>query len=221
MFLSANRLTGPDPPAPPARRTQAGILGTAVVVLFACPAGGLLRAAEPPTIRPFGPRPTAAIDACPGSIELSDKTIVQGMISLTRDHRLKIHDNSLGRQREIPLRVIRKIECAVKKEWLEKEWRFRENANDAKVFTGRSYPVREYLYTITLRDGRKIRGAISAILYLQKGAGEKRLRFLLHKRQKGKIGTPLKSLIHVQCVVLDETGSNPTRPEESKRHEEN
>ena len=184
--------------------------------LFAFAASGPLPSVEPPTIRPFGPRAEARSDACPGSIKLSDKTIVRGRIYLTRDHRLKVYDETVQRHREIPLRVVRKIQCTVKREWMEKQWRFRENANDAKVFTGRTYPVREYIHTITLRDNREIQGPISAIIYLQREADEKRMRFLLHKRQKGKVGTDLKSLVYVQKVELGNQAL-----EKSKRREGN
>ena len=122
-------------------------------------------AEEPPAINPFGPKSDAREDAVPGYIETSDGKITPGMLYLTRDMRLKINDQSIQRQREIPLRVVKQIDCAVKKEWMEREWRFKELASDEKLYTGRSYPAREYEHTITLRDGRTIRGPLAAIVY--------------------------------------------------------
>ncbi len=193
-------------------RSYCGLL---VVWTALCGAGGLYGAAEPPTINPFGTRPTEREDALAGYIETSDGKIAVGRIYLTRDKRLKIFDESLQRQREVPLRVVKQIECHVKKEWIEKEWRFKELALDEKYYTGRTYPTRECLYTITLRDGRKISGPLSGIVYLKPGEAKppepgeyrphvKPLRFFLHKRQKGKIGEDLKSLHYTKLIKLGE-----------------
>ena len=149
----------------------------------------------------------------PGYIELSNGAIRAGMIYLTRDKRLQIYDKQLERQREIPLQVVKKIECTVKREWLEKEWKFKETTNDEKLYTGRSYPAREYLHTITLKDGRTITGPLSAIVYVQPPQyssvrpGEHRSpvepeHFLLNKRNKGEMGEDLKSLVYVKRIKL-------------------
>ena len=90
-------------------------------------------------------------DALPGFIELSDGSIHFGRVYMTRDKRFKIYDSKLQRQREIPLAKIRQIECKVDKEWEEREWRFKELAKDEKLYTGRSYPAREYSCVVTLR----------------------------------------------------------------------
>jgi hypothetical protein len=179
------------------RRATTLWLTVAIVLSGIAPACG-----SPPTIRPFGPRKVARDDAIPGYAELSDSTIHLGKLYLTRDARLKVNDQAAGRQREIPLRVVRKIENRVEREWLEKEWRFKENASDEKVFTGRAYPVRESVHTITLRDGRKIVGPLSAIVYVAAEGSARPGRLILYKRQKGPVGTQLKSLIYVRQIVL-------------------
>ncbi|MBN2217186.1 MAG: hypothetical protein JW719_07400 [Pirellulales bacterium] len=183
-----------------------------VLLILSCLAPG--QAEEPPALNPFGPRPADRDDARPGRIELSDGSIHRGMIYLTRDVRLKIHDDRLHRQREIPLRAAERIDCEVKREWMEKEWRFKETTADEKLLTGREYPVREYLHTITLRDGRKIKGPMSAIVYLRpttpdpttpgenRKPGEPR-RFVLHKRDKGPPGANPKSLVYVRSIRLE------------------
>lgn len=170
---------------------------------------------EPPAINPFGQAPTVREDALPGYVEMSDGSIHPGRVYLTRDHRLKILDEKLQRQREVPLRVVKQIECKVKREWMEKQWRFKEAASAEKVYTGRSYPAREYLHTITLQDGRTITGPLSGIVYVQPYAGvasrpgnyqprAKPERFLLHKRHKGELGEDLESLSYVKLVKLGE-----------------
>lgn len=180
-------------------------------ILVAGLAVKLTVAEEPPAINPFGPRPTVREDAVPGYVELSDGTVHVGQIYMTRDKRLKIYDESIKRQREIPLSAVKQIECKVLKEWMEKEYRFRETTRDEKYYTGREYPAREYEHVITLKDGRKISGGLSEILYVaplgdQEGAktGAEPVRVILHKRHKGELGQTLKQLVYVKVVKLGE-----------------
>jgi hypothetical protein len=175
-----------------------------------------LCAGEPPAINPFGKTPSSEReDAVPGAIELSDGSVHSGMIYLTRDKRFQIYDEQLERQREIPLQAIKKIECTVKKEWMEKEWKFKEAANNEKMYTGRSYPAREYVHTITLKNGRTVTGSLSTIVYLQPQRPKATTsdddsqsptepeRFMLSKRNKGEFGKTLKSLVYVKRIKLD------------------
>jgi hypothetical protein len=170
---------------------------------------------EPGALDPFGPREATREDSSPGYLELSDGTVYPGQIFLTRDHRLSIFNAKEERLRQIPLQAICRIDCKVVKEWMEKEWRFKENANDQKVFTGRAYPVREYVHIITLTSGRKIEGPLAGIVYVQPltpaspskgerdtGEGDPPQRFLLHKRDKGELGTELRSLTYVRSICL-------------------
>ncbi len=167
-----------------------------------------LSAAEPPALNPFGPATSEGQakrnDAVPGCLELSDGSIHPGMIYLTRDKRLKIYDERLERQREVPLQAVKQIECKVKKEWMEKEWKFKETTSDEKILTGRTYPAREYIHTITLRSGRTITGPLAAIVYVQASPQQDAERFLLNKRNKGEAGKTLKSLIYVKRIKLGE-----------------
>ena len=229
--LSTFRLLGPIP-NPPGTGSFCGVFGAKC----ACP---LLRArfwdrrlvwrllvalslsaasavaSESQAINPFGPVKQDRDDAVPGYLELSDGSIHVGNIYMTRDKRLKLYDESLQRQREIPLRVVREIECTVQKEWMEKEWKFKELALDEKMVTGRVYPSREYVHTVTLQDGRTISGPLAEIIYVQpftqSPAGPTAYRpdvqpqrFFLHKRDKGEIGTTLKSLKYVKRIKLGE-----------------
>ena len=172
-------------------------------------------AADPPVINPFGRTPTVREDALPGYVETSDGAVHTGQIYLTRDKRLKILDEELKREREVPLRVVRSIECKPKREWMEKEWKFKAAASAEKMFTGRTYPAREYLHTITLRDGRTITGPLSALVYVQprtyrpteSGVYRRPVeaqRHILHKDAKGKIGEKLESLVYVKLIRLGE-----------------
>jgi hypothetical protein len=175
-----------------------------------------VRADDPTAIDPFGPRQPVRDDALPGYLELSDGTVHPGRLYLTRDARLKIFDDQQQRQREVPLSAIKRIDSTVQKEWLEKEWRFKENANDEKVYTGHSYPAREYVHTITLKDGRTIKGALSGIVYVQPEEGEAE-RYIFHKRDKGELDTDLKSLLYVRSVRLGEDALEEGKEKAVKR----
>jgi hypothetical protein len=179
---------------------------------------------EPPAINPFGQTSSSEReDAVPGRLELSNGSARTGLIYLTRDKRLQIYDEALQRQREVPLQAIKQIDCSVKKEWLEREWKFKETTSDEKMYTGRHYPSREYIHTITLKNGRTITGGLSAIVYLQpqtheaassgdQQAEQEPERFLLNKRNKGEVGQDLKALVYVKRIKLGkaamEEGSN-------------
>ena len=138
----------------------------------------------------------------PGCVETSDGKVHPGQITLTRDARLKIFDEQQKKHREVPLKAIKRIDCTVLKEWVEEEWRFKENASDEKYFTGRTYPSREYTHTITLQNGQKIEGTLSGIVYVRAPSAEDPDRYLLHKRDKGQPGTDLKSLVYVRSIQL-------------------
>lgn len=172
-----------------------------------------LAAEEPPSINPFGPVRQDRDDAIPGTLELSDGRVLVGNVYMTRDKRLKIEDQQMQRQREVPLSAIRQIECRVEKEWMEKEWRFKEAALNEKVFTGRTYPSRVYSHTITLKNGKKITGPLAEVIYIRPYAemtegprSEDSVpepeRFLLNKRNKGAPGADLKSLVYVIRIRL-------------------
>jgi len=176
-----------------------------LLVLLAIPAARGQQS-EPPALNPFGSRAEREDqkrdDAVPGFVEMSDGKVHPGQLMLTRDARLKIFDEQQQKHREIPLKAIKRIDCTVQKEWVEEEWRFKENASDEKYFTGRSYPSREYTHNITLQNGQKIDGTLSGIVYVRADPAAEPERYLLHKRDKGNPGTDLKSLVYVRSIQL-------------------
>lgn len=185
---------------------------------------------DPPN--PFGnPRPVRS-DAIAGAMQLSDGRILAGRIYLTRNHKLRIYDLKQERIREIPLRAVREINAIVQKEWAEREWRFKANADNKKIYTGRTYPARIYLHEIKLKRGDSIRGALAALVYLEpnrehgdaartpsrKGtARPKRQRYLLHKRDKGKPGQVLKELLYVRRIIFGPDAEAQLRPRHKPR----
>ena len=193
--------------APIWKAAKAAIVVAGMLVGWSAQAGE-----DPPAVNPFGRQTEGRGEGVPGAIELSDGSVRRGRISLTRDKRLQVYDESAQRQREVPLDLVRQIDCVVRREWLEKEWRFKETTSDEKVYTGRTYPVREAAYKITLKDGRTVSGTMSRILYLAPEPESPRdrvnqssepERYLLQKRSKGQPGQDLKALVYVKQVRLE------------------
>jgi hypothetical protein len=192
----------------------------------------LAYASEPPSVNPFAKSTNEQTESIPGCIKLSDDSLHPGMIYLTRDKRLKVYDGQMQREREIQFESIKQIDCIVKKEWVEKEWKFTETTSNEKKFTGQEYPARECEHTITLKDGRTITGYISAIVYLQtqppsvendnnspsSGKNDRKIeKFILYKRQKGEINQTLQSLIYVKSVKLGEVAFQDGLQESGKK----
>ncbi len=199
--------------ATPLRRLALRAGCALVGLLLAC--GTRITAAdEPPAINPFGQIKTARDDAIPGYIEMSDGRILVGNIYMTRDKRVRIYDEKMERQRELPLRVIAQIQAKMVKEWIEKDWRFKELALDQKLYTGRSYPCRQYVHTVTLKDGKTITGELAEVFFVEpivfkadeplanRPDGAEPIRVILHKRDKGDIGAELKSMKYVKLIKL-------------------
>ena len=192
---------------------------------------------EPPALNPFGPPPntssgaTQRDDAYPGYVELSNGNVYCGRIYVTRDKRLMINDTSgaMAREREVPLRAVKQIECQLVREWMEREWRFKEMANDEKVYTGRSYPSRLYRHKVMLINGKTIEGDLSGVFYLIPGdaagkpgaymADVEPVRFTLHKRDKGKMGEQLKDLLWVKAVKLGDDAFKEGLAKRSQRRD--
>ena len=131
---------------------------------------------------------------------MSDGRVHPGQVMLTRDARLKIFDEQQKKHREIPSR--RSADRLHRpKEWVEEEWRFKENASDENTSRA-GFPSREYTHEITLQNGQKIEGTLSGIVYVRADPAAEPERYLLHKRDKGDPGTDLKSLVYVRSIQL-------------------
>lgn len=142
-------------------------------------------------------------DAVRGYVELSTGEKVPGFIYTTRAKRLKIYNLRREVYEYVPVPALKRIEGIVEWERMDKEWRFKEAGNPEKVYTGRSYPVRMMAWKLVLRNDHEIVGHIlGQPLYVEQDA--KRERFILHKRDKGPIGTTLGDLVYVRRVEFGE-----------------
>jgi hypothetical protein len=154
---------------------------------------------EPPTQSPIEPRtePTPP-DAVKGFLQLSSGDRVEGAIHLTRDALLKFYHAEKKTLLGIRLAELTHIEQQPAVERMEKEWRWLENANDRKVYTGKKYPMRELETVLHMKDGRTLKGELTALLFVANGNGTQ--RFVLHRRQKGDPGQKLSDLLYVKLV---------------------
>ena len=147
-----------------------------------------------------GDEAVARKDAVPGCVELSSGVKLAGKIYTTRAKRLKIYNLKRELYEFVPVAALKRIEVAVEWERMDKEWRFKESGNPEKVYTGREYPVRSLVWTLTLRNDHAITGHIlGQPLYVQLPSGKVE-RFILHQRDKGEMGRTLADLIYI-CRV--------------------
>lgn len=160
--------------------------------------------AKPPIRRRTKAVPPGSV---PGRLLLSNGDRVSGHVHLTRDAVLKFTDPDKKKLLRIRLDELTHIEQRVIIERMEKEWRWLENANDRKVYTGREYPMRKLQTVLHMKTGRILHGVAAALLFVSNENA--RRRFVLHKRQKGKPGTSLSDLIYVKLVDF--------RPPEEKK----
>ena len=157
-------------------------------------------------LNPFGRRSQAGMrrDVQPGYLLLSTGEELPGRIYLTRDKRLMVTLEADDTHVRIPWGAVRRIDCLVAEEHVEREWRWKENASNVKIYTGRTYPWRLYTHKIKVKDGRVVAGKMDAVIYMKVEGESKRRRFLTHKRDKGTWGDRPKDLVYVKRVVLGE-----------------
>lgn len=199
-------------------------------------------AEEPRALNPFGnsTKPENEREGVqPGYIETSDGEVFPGFIYLTRDIRLSMYDAEHQRKRAIPIERVASLEAVVKKEWMEKEWRFKELASNEKLYTGREYPVRMVDYKCTFTDGKTLTAPLACLFFYQPlepgddaSTGYKPdvdpMRFNLYDRQ-GKAdthnGMKLKDVIYVKLIRFGEEAlaegvqkaeKNKTKPKPGK-----
>ena len=161
---------------------------------------------------PFGERNTDRPDAVAGKLTLSNDRELTGLLTLTRNKKLHFTHREKKKRLFFDLAEIETIACRVIVERMEPEWRWKENANDEKVYTGRHYPVRELETVLCLKDGRELVGDCTALVYLHTENGAS--RFIIHKRQKGKVGQKLEDLVYVKLVDFRKP---PEQPEKKKK----
>ncbi|MDB5330793.1 MAG: hypothetical protein JWP03_1944 [Phycisphaerales bacterium] len=145
----------------------------------------------------------------PGTITLSNGEKISGKLAHTADKPFRVWVESEGEYHDIPYKLIGSVEAKVLSERDEKEWHFKESGSDIKEFTGKSYPVRETQYTLTLVNGQTLTGGIVEPLYLETRDGQ--ITFSLLKRDKGVVGQELRKLVYVKHVDFAEAKPADTK----------
>ena len=99
----------------------------------------------------------------------------------------------------VPVPALTSMEGTVEWERMDKEWRFKEAGHPEKVYSGRKHLVRSPAWTLTLRNGRPIRGhVLGQPLYVEHhGKAE---RFILHQHDKGAVVQRLADLVYIRRV---------------------
>ena len=140
--------------------------------------------------------------ALPGVMELSDGTVLAGMMWTAGDEPLAVYVEAEKRWRRVPLAAALSITAVVAAERMEDVWRWRATGSPERIYTGEQYPFRRLEWTITLADGGEIRGVIKGqAVYLAGGDGESN-GHVLSERTKGDVGQSLDELVHVRRVVI-------------------
>jgi len=141
-------------------------------------------------------------DALPGVVEFSDGTVLPGGLYTTRDTPWSLWVEQEKRWRQIPFINVLAITSVVVEEEMVQEWRWQGMGIPERVYTGREYPTRRFLYELHLIDGTKITGAIKGQpLWVE--VGEKSFGpLVLHERSKGEMGQKLKDLVYPKRIIV-------------------
>ncbi len=156
---------------------------------------------------PFAPANPVRDDARPGKVVMSNGEEYKGHVYTTREKRLKIFDIADKTRKDVPLEAVARIEVKIEEEGLEKEWRWKEEGSDVKIYTGHAYPWKKYVTTLTLLDGEKITGHLSGLIYVQTDNGTR--KFLIHDKDKGERDEKLSDIVHIKTVELTRETKKP------------
>ncbi|MCK4284187.1 MAG: hypothetical protein KAX44_07710 [Candidatus Brocadiae bacterium] len=146
-----------------------------------------------------------AVEWLPAVVELSDGSSVRGRVHIT-DDKIIIHNEAQERRYSIRTAEMAKLENAIEEQSMEPKWLFRESGLDDKVYTGEHFPVRHYLTRVTFHDGRQLTGHIIAKTLYVESDGTKR-RFILRRKDEGKVGETLEDLLYVCSIVFTAEGA--------------
>jgi hypothetical protein len=201
VFLLASSAFCADPTSRPTTQPAPADADVDWLLKQAKPAGDA-KTEEKPTSQPSPFAAKKDPDTRAGTITLSNGEKIHGTLSHTADKPVRIWVEADQEYRDVPFKLIASFEAKVTKEYDEKEWHFKESGSDIKEFTGKTYPVRETSYTVTLVNGQTITGGIVEPIYLKRPEGP--ITFSILKRDKGEVGKTLKELVFVQRVDFDD-----------------
>ncbi len=158
---------------------------------------------RPSAANPFGradrfSRP----DALPGVAVLSDGKVLPGGIFTTRDKNWEVWVASQKRWRHIPPILVLSIRAVVVEEGMEKQGRWKEMGRNERVYTGRTQPVRRFIWRFHLIDDSYVTGEVKGQPLWIETDKKRHGPFILHERSKGKFGQSLKDMVYLKYVVI-------------------
>jgi len=152
---------------------------------------------------PFGKTlSTTRPDALPGVVELSDGRLLAGGLYTTVEKPWVVFVRSEERWRRVPFITALSITAVVVSEKMELRWRWKAMGEPEKVYTGKKYPTRRFLWTFRLLDGSTLTGAVKGQPLWVEHAGKRHGPFVLHERSRGADGQSLKDLVYVKRVIV-------------------
>ena len=141
-------------------------------------------------------------DALPGVVELSDGRILAGGLYTTVEKPWIVFVQKESRWRRVGFINALSITAVVVSEKIELRWRWKAMGEPEKVYTGKKYPTRRFLWKFHLIDGGYITGAIKGQpLWVQYGP-KRHGPFVLNERSRGKDGQSLKDLVYVKRIIV-------------------
>ena len=141
-------------------------------------------------------------DALPGVVELSDGRILAGGLYTTVEKPWLVFVEKESRWRRVPFITALSIAAVVVSEKMELRWRWKAMGEPEKVYTGKKYPTRRFLWKFHLLDGSYLTGAVKGQpLWVQYGP-KRHGPFVLHERSHGQDGQLLKDLVYVKRVIV-------------------
>jgi len=156
--------------------------------------------ATAPSTQPAAPFGQPAAVGPSGTVTLSDGTTLTGTLSTTPGKPLRFWVEEDKQYVDVTLGQIKSMQAEVVWERDEPEWQYAASGQDQKVYTGKTYPARETAYHVTLQNGDTFLGSIAGPLRVTAADGDH--DFILHKRDKGDVGTPVGKLVFVKSVSV-------------------
>lgn len=141
-------------------------------------------------------------DALPGVVELSDGRILAGGLYTTVEKPWIVFVGKESRWRRVPFITALSVTAVVVSEKMELRWRWKAMGEPEKVYTGKKYPTRRFLWRFRLLDGSMLIGAIKGQPLWVEYDGKRHGPFVLHERSRGKDGQSLKDLLYVKRIIV-------------------
>ena len=153
-------------------------------------------------VDPFAGDESGRTDALPGVVLLSDGTLLAGRVFTTRRKPWLVYVAKPKRWRRIPFITVLSITAVVVEEKMVQEWRWKATGEPERVYTGRQYPTRRFLWRFRLIDGSEITGSVKGQPLWIERAGKRLGPYVLHERSKGGMGRKLSDLVYVRKLYV-------------------